>query len=992
MSRRTRFFVCVSIAAGIVLASIGAYAQQPVGHIQGRVYDDSGAVLPGVSVVITNTNTGAERTVFSNAEGFFSARSLQPGPYALTASLEGMQTVRREGVELLVGQILDIDMSMSLGTTADIITVTGEAPLLEVSRSEPASYITTVEIQNIPIQGRDFKQFALLNPTVTDDPQRGFITMSGQRGVYSGMNVDGASGKNAFFGYANGGEATENDGLVIAQESVQEFQVVQNGFAPEYGLDGGGFINVITKSGTNEFHGSAFYFTTDESLAEDIPATPVDKSRDPDAEDIEPDEFDRQNWGLTAGGPISRDKAHFFFSYDHTKRTNPFVDQLSTRGAYDAILQRAETEPEFASLLIGYEPNNDGIAAPNEILGRTAQGLFQRDVDNVILLGKFDFYPNETHSASLRYNYTDYERTSTFLDEESLKQEEVQSLIGSWVMVVGDKGLNDFRFQYATDDLNRGNLRVGSDLEALIRFRFGSSDQVGKFDFLPIVANTTQFELRDSFSYIFGKHDTKFGFHYSSDNMQQIFAGSKDGRYDFGSLDDFLANDDFRVRIYFGNVSFPNYDETQDVWALYAQDNWRPTPRLSVNYGFRWGKTDNPGGLVHLFEVGRNMPDDTHIAPRIGFAYQLSEGGKDVLRGGFGIFYGRTPTLLFASQVQENGIFPNFGRVTVVPGQIGHVPLGEPIDNENPPRETIPSTAFLDPSFSDAKNTRYNIGYERQVGRTWTAAVDLLYAEGSDLQRNYNDNIEVGSLDQYGRPIYTGVEVDPTLSQIFVRRSDGNSEYTAITIKGTRRFAGRYSLQAHYTWSEDKDDDSNERNATDLTVSNQADPGYDWGLSFRDVTNRFVIIGVAELPLGFRVSGTGKYQSGTPWTAMDPNGFGTNCPRSTTCPAPRAIIGGSLVDRNSFRNESFQQVDVRAGWVWSFRDSGELEIFAEVFNLFNDSSFTVNRTFARTLNPFDTRTQQVPTSSAGIPNPEFGLPDQRASTPRFIQFGIKVRI
>ena len=151
--------------------------------------------------------------------------------------------------------------------TADIITVTGEAPLLEVSRSAPASYITENEIKNIPIVGRDFKQFALLNPTVIDDPQRGFIAMSGQRGVYSGMNVDGTSGKNAFFGYANGGEATENDGLVVAQESVQEFQVVQNGFAPEYGLDGGGFINVITKSGTNEFHGSAFYFTTDESLA-----------------------------------------------------------------------------------------------------------------------------------------------------------------------------------------------------------------------------------------------------------------------------------------------------------------------------------------------------------------------------------------------------------------------------------------------------------------------------------------------------------------------------------------------------------------------------------------------------------------------------------------------------------------------------------------------------------------------------------------------------
>ena len=383
MRQTRRLFGGILLLAGLMLTSGIAQAQQPVGHLQGRVFDESGGLLPGVTVVVTNTGTGAGRTVITNAQGFWSARALNPGDYVLSGSLEGMQTVRREDIELLVGQVLDVDMTMTIGATTDLITVTGESPLIEVSRSEPASYITTQEIQNIPIAGRDFKQFAILNPTVRADPQRGFITMSGQRGVYSGMNIDGASGKNAFFGYGTGGEATENDGLVVAQESVQEFQVIQNGFAPEYGLDGGGFINVLTKSGTNEFHGSAFYYTTDESLAEDIPATPVDKARDPDAQDTAPDEFERQNWGLTGGGPIKQDKAHFFLSYDHTKRTSPTLQTLSTRGAYDAVLQRAETQPEFADLLIGLTPKNDGVAAPDPVNGRTAEGLYQRDVDNV---------------------------------------------------------------------------------------------------------------------------------------------------------------------------------------------------------------------------------------------------------------------------------------------------------------------------------------------------------------------------------------------------------------------------------------------------------------------------------------------------------------------------------------------------------------------------------------------------------------------------------
>jgi outer membrane receptor protein involved in Fe transport len=979
----------------MLLLSSSAQAQMEAATLEGFVYDESGAVLPGVSMLITNTDNGSERTVFTNAEGFYRAQSLLPGNYSVTATLEGMQTVLRDGLVLLVGQRIDVSITMDLGVTADVITVTGDSPLIEVSRSTPASYITEQEIQNIPIVGRDFKQFAILNPTVNDDPARGFITMSGQRGIYSGMSIDGASGKNAFFGYASGGEATENDGLVVAQESVKEFQVIQNGYAPEYGLDGGGFINVITKSGSNNYHGSAFYFFTDEGLAEDLPASPLDKFRDPDAADTNPDEFRRRNWGLTAGGPIVRDKAHFFVSYDHTKRTSPLEDNLRVRGAYDAILLRAQTEPAFASLVEGYVPNNDGIAAADEELGRTATGLFQRDVDNVILLGKFDFFPSRSHTASLRINNSDYERTSTFLDEESLKQEEVNSIIGSWVAVVGERGINDLRFQYATDDLNRGNLRVGSPIEAEINFSgsaFSAFDSVGKFDFLPIVANTTQIEFRDSFSYLFGKHDLKFGVNYLSDNMQQIFAGAKDGEYDFSTLDDFLANTDRRVRIYFGNVTFPNYDETQKVWALFAQDTWKPTPRWTVNYGLRWSKTDNPSSIPHVFPEGRSIPDDSHLSPRIGFAYQLSQNAQDVLRGGFGVFYGRTPTLIFASQIQENGIFPNFGRVRVSPGETGHVPLGVPIPNDSPPRDTIPSTSFVVPEFRDAKNTRFNIGYERQLGTKWAAAVDLLYSEGKNLQRNFNDNIGVSHLDEFGRPIYFNTELDPNFSQIFTRRSVGESKYKAATFKINRRFVGRYSLQAHYTWSEDETDDSNERDATSLTVSNQDDPGYDYGLSDRDVTHRFVVVGVADLPLGFRVSGTGRYQSGTPWTAFDPDNNYSNCPGSTECPGARAVMNGSLVGRNTFRNDSWSQMDVRAAWVWSFRDSGELEIFAEVFNLFNQDSFTVNETDNQAMDPSDNTRQMRPTNSDGSPNAEFGIPDERLQNPRFIQFGIRVRM
>ncbi len=993
MSRTRNTLAVVACVLFVACLTTGAASAQILGTINGYISASNGDALPGVTVTVTNQDTGVARSAITGADGFYIVRSLPSGTYSVTGALEGMQTTRQEDVLLLVGQQIGIDLTMGVATQEEVITVTADTPLIEVSRSSAASYIREEEIENIPVAGRDFKQFALLAPTVNDDPQRGFISMSGQRGIYSGLRIDGTSGKNAFFGYGNGGEATENDGLVIGQESVKEFQVITNGFNPEYGLDGGGFVNVVTRSGSNEIKGSAFAFYTDDSLSSDIPASDLDRFRDPNARDFEPSEFERKNWGATIGGPIKRDRVHYFFSYDQTDRTNPFIDRLRTRGAYDAVLQRAQDNPAFADLVADYTPNDDGIAAPDPINGRTASGVFNRNVDNIILLGKVDFAPNAQNNVSLRYNYTDYERTSTFRDEESLKQEEVNTIVGSWVYVPNDQSVVDSRLQYATDDLNRGNLRVGTPIEALIRFRGrdgSSSDQVGKFDFLPIVANTEAIEFRSSYSYLFGEHDLKFGIDYASDNMQQIFAGSKDGRYDFNTIEDFLNNNASQVRIYFGNVQFPNYDETQEVSALFAQDSWRPNDNLTINYGLRYERTDNPDNIPHVLPEGRDIPDDDHIAPRLGFVWQISPERGDVLRGGFGVFYGRTPTLLFASQVQENGIYPNYGRITVRPGQTGFVPLGTPIDNENPPVSTIPSTSFLDPAFKDAKNTRINLGYEIPIGRNWSAGADLLYAEGKNNQRNFNDNLQIESFDAFGRPQYSRDLPNPNFNTIFVRRSIGESEYRAATLKVTRRYTGRYTFQAHYTNASDEDDDSNERNATDVTVSNLLDPSYDYGTSYREVEHRFVAFGVVDLPAGFRIGGTFKFQSGSPYTAIDANQFGAGCP-TTVCPAPRAVINGQLVGRNTFQNDDWTQFDLRLGWNGDLGNAGSIEIFAEAFNLFDEKSFAVNSPFNQTLSPFNTTSQQEPLLSNGNPNPEFGIGDNRVLQPRRIQFGARYR-
>jgi len=699
MNRRRILTVFTCLLAS--LACLQPLSAQVNGSISGYITDDSGAALPGVSVEGVNVDTGARRSGTTNAAGLYSLEALVAGNYDVTASLDGFQSVRRAGVIVQVGQNVTISLSLAVGSVEETITVTDESPAIEISRSSAASYITEQEVQALPIAGRDFKDLALLAPTVQTDPARGFITMSGQRGVYTGLNIDGTDGKSAFFAYGRGGEATENDGLVVAQDSVKEFQVITNGFAPEYGENSGGYLNVITQSGTNDLKGTAFYFFRDQSMATDFPSSEVDKARGVDGSSPVND-FSRDNYGFSLGGPIQQDKTHFFFSYDGTKRDEPFQDTLRTIGAYDAIVQRGQTEPDFLALIEGYTRNADG----------TASGNFLRSVDNQIYFGKIDHQFGDSNSFTVRGNITNYERTSTFKDEESLKVEDTTSWVASLVSVVGSSGVNEARFQIATDKLDRLSQRVGEPIEAEIRFRFGASDSVGKFDFLPILVDEDSMQIQESFSYLFGDHDMKFGVDYHKDNMKQLFAGSLDGRYDFGSIEDFLNNNASAVRFYFGDVTFPNYDEAQEIYALYAQDSWKPRSDLSVNYGFRFSQTLNPDNLAHIFPQGRDIPDDTNnFGPRIGFAWTPEGETNSVVRGGVGIFFGRTPTLLFASQVQENGLYPNFGRITVRPGDVGFVPLGTPVDNENPPPTTIPSTSYLDPNFKDQETVRYNLGY-----------------------------------------------------------------------------------------------------------------------------------------------------------------------------------------------------------------------------------------------------------------------------------------
>ena len=954
--------ILLATTCAFLMAGAGL-AQTITGTVQGYISDVEGDAIPGATVTVTNQDTGIARAVISDANGFYSAKALQVGTYTVNAALSGMQTTQQSDVSVLVGQIKDINLTLEIESTSEVITVTSEAPIIEVSRSGAANYIDEVAIESLPTVGRDFTDFAILTPGVQRDRSRGFLTMAGQRGMYSGLSVDGADNKSTFFGYGRGGEATENDGLIIAQDTVRQFQVITNGFSAEYGRHGGAFVNVVTKSGTNEIRGSAFAFFRDDSMAEDLPSSPLDDHRGQDGS-RSVDEFDTQNYGVSIGGPFKRDRTHYYFGIDQRDQDIPFTRSLRSTGAnstYDLIMQRAQTEPAFAALVDGFDRNADG----------SATGLFLRSVSNQILFGKLDHQISDANLITLRANWTDFERESSYLDEESLKTEDTLTAIVSMTSVIGSRGVNEFRLQSASDNLDRLSLRVGTPIEAQVRFRFAGFDSVGKFDFLPIFVEESQLQIKNDLSYLFGAHDLKFGVDYSKDDLAQLFAGSRDGRYDFNSPEDFLSNNANRARIWFGDSTYPNYDETQSVLAFYGQDSLK-RDNLTLNYGLRYTSTDNPDGLDHSEPDGRQIPDTQNLAPRFGFALAQDEG-RSVIRGGIGFFFGRTPTLLFANQVQANGVPPNYGRITVVPGQNGYVDLGTPIDNENPPPGIIPAISYVDPEFDDAQTLRTSLGWERELGDGWSAGVDAVYAEATGLQRNTDWNRQFGGYDEYGRPMWGG-RVRDDVTEILVRQSRGESEYQAVTLKVNRRFTGRYQFGAHYTWGKDRDTDSNERSATGVTISDTGNLDYDWGLSDRDVKHRLVVTGMIQLPADFQISGIVNYQSGTPYTLVDSGFDRVACGFPIfNCPDPYAIMNGVLVGRNTERNESIQTIDVRLGKFFRFGDGLRLDVFVEAFNLFDQNSFGVGFS-QRNIN------------NGNVPD-DLGIPSFLTTRPRQLQIG-----
>jgi hypothetical protein len=981
MRMRPRLGLPIALAAiAALLLSAGPLLAQvdvTTGRISGQVLDETGAPLPGATVEAKSKDTGLALVAVSDSRGIYRIVSVPVGTYTVTASLQGFGKQSDAKVVITLGSAPTVDFKLRLASKAESVTVTATEATIETTQTASQTTIDNNAIRSLPINGRNFTDFVLLAPNSQRETQRGNIAIGGQRGINTSVTLDGVDYNDAFFGGSSGdGSAEGRAPFTVSQESVREFQVIQNGASVEFGRSGGGFVNVVTKSGGNDFHGSAFYYNRPQATTAKF------------ANGTDPKDQATKQFGASVGGPIVHDRLFFF-------------------GAWDQQIQ-STTIPITSALV-----TDPDIAARYPKLGQTDTNYVQEQ-NGKVFFGRLDFQLTDQHRIYARANYATYDgpngtsssqtQATSHNGVEGLK---TTSLVGSWNAIFSQSAINDFNAQYAKNDIPRADKGLGLPE---IQFQ-NSANALGEVSFLPVVATDNRISVGDTATFLLGAHAVKVGADYNKTGMDQIFKGNWRGVFVFSYANDadrkaaLLAGKWTQYREFIGLNGLTvdeagRFNEDQKELAFFAQDQWYVTPSLTVTAGIRYERLDNPNDpILDLNKViatgARFVQPDSRIpdannqwSPRLSFAWTPEKNAKSVVRLSLGRYWSRTPELLFSQLYTSNGIQGT--QYTVNAGATGPqagVPApgwGAAFDPTKiqqlgnlPPGTTLaaPGVFSITSDFKNPHTDKISLGAERELfGIAW--GLDATWAKGYNLERNNDANLLAApaancpTLDPnsgaacYGASPTSSAQnrINPNYGAVTVYTSDARSDFKAVTLSFRKNFAAGFRFFGSLTRASDYDTDSNERNFSGFTLWDLNNPELNWAPSDRDIRWRGAANASYEHQIGSVSTFSSvlfTYQTGRPYSAL--TGTDNNKDRNTT---DRATINGVVTGRNSFRQPDFYTVDMRFGAGYKV-GPGTLAVFVDIFNLTNTGNrFTSNTTF----------------------NSSFGVNNGFTTTPRTLQF------
>jgi hypothetical protein len=1020
----------------VPLAAVAQTVNVTSGSINGRVMDSSGGVLPGVSVTATSLDTGLKRTVVSEKDGAYVINLLPPGLYRVDAELSGLGKASVGNLTVLLGNSTRADLKIAPQVTE---TVTVTAPTVDASRTGTAVSVTSEQIANLPLLGRDFRALASLTPGIVD-AFGGRITANGARGLATDYNIDGASSNNDFFGENTGGTRAP---FTFSQAAIREFQVVRSQYDAEYGRGVGAQINAITKSGTNDLHGEGFIFRRDRQWAtrrnaflgtcafDATTGLPIfNDPANPTCRSIV-DSFrakDSTQGGGAIGGPIVKNQVFFFANFDSQRQKLPITvtdARIASGAPFLALTPTVQQQfLDKIQALVGH-PYGSELA-------------YDQTFNQNTYLGKVDLNFGAKTRLSIRDNYTNFENAynqpTTNLSNQGIEHDKFNQLVGQMTTVVSSRLVNEALVEFATDERPITPTSSSTEISVSNVASTGAS-LFGQLDSLPNNTKERKLQVKDTLRFQRGNHSLKIGGEALFNHIDNLFARNRFGVFVYNNIANFVADTPNSYRQGYGDGGGLTSWE-QNTYAFYLSDNYRATPRLSVDYGVRYDWQTMPKPAVNVFpqhpEFLANIHNDmNNLAPRGGFAYDLSGNGKSVLRGGAGLFYGYMPSILLSNPLTQ--ISGNFLQATITCTAPGVVPCPTyPNVLTGTQFALLGSTAGTDivtvaEDYQAQQAFRSSLQYERQLARGYSAAVSVIYSKMGRVQGSRNVNAVSSGVSLGNMPVYNLGTNAPTrrYTDMGVVRelcSCEQASYRALTIETHRMISSKImpSWDLSYTFGSSIDQDTNERSTSTSFLLDPLNPKLGEGPSDNDVRHRFVGSATYKMPYGVQASAIFQVRSGIPYNGgIGFTGVGvTGAPNSLnglssmTGSIPVFVNGsGAIIDllqannmtltqfsaflqaqnarligRNAFRQPNWHSLDLRLSKTFDIPGARhtQVQLIGEGFNLLatknqfvgtgNQNMFQATLTQASGLYTFVSR---VGPTGFGVTNSYSSTPDPR---------------
>ena len=956
---RSRRLAMFAILFGFALSPVSGLAQQTAGSITGRIVDQQGQAVPGVLVTATSAATGFVRSDTSDTEGVYRLAGLPVGTYELVAELTGFARVERPSIEVAVARATDLPIQLRVAQVRETVTVTRRAPLVPTGSSTLGEVVDLARIERLPLNGRQFATLAALVPGVGI----GFhadLTKATQ----ATPQINGGNGRNVNY-VVDGGDNNDDTVGGLAQlfplEAIEQFNVLTQRFDAEHGRASGGVLNVVTRSGTNTRQGSWFTLFRDAALnartfSEKLTNTPKQDYR-------------RYQFGGSIGGPIARDKAHYFAAFERTQQdTRQTVNTLGIFPGEDGVYDTPVRQSLFSA-------KATSIASPSHFLAFR----YGADINSLLNGPALRVAPSSWTTSRNRFHSV--------------------SASDNWV--VSGSALNEFVFQYSRF---RNEIPGSSTLPFL---RFPNTVTAGANPVAPQTTEQDKWQFRNDFSWSLTgagiSHDFKAGVNWVHE--PHLFIGNtagNTGQFIFGGN---TLTSPITAITQFGGETAVNIP--LDAYGLYVKDDWRATSRLTLNLGLRWDyvqgvvidQSTNPnfralqaaarsgrfaGTVLQVF-AEEPRDDRDNIQPRVGFAYDLFGNGRDVIRGGWGIYTDfaytnanvLTPAIdatgtagLIFSATNPQGIRKPDGTLFTINDPLSSIAAQNVVGGLT----QMFGGVVLSPRVEQPFTTQTTIGWAHEIDANTAVSADYAHVAGDDL----NFRLRVNTLAN-GTRYLAGLPIQPANQNFRVALSGGSSSYDALTLSLRRRMSRGLDVTAWYTLASassligtaaDELDANIVQNARDPFAAVQEAPS-----TRTDARHRLSLTAIVNAPWGISVAPTFSYRSALPtftFEGIDFNGDGNS--NDITARAYRYAgindAGVATVEEaglcetvNCSRRAPYSQLNLRVSRGFGIAGRARIEAIAEVFNLFN------------ALNPsLPLTSQRVSPAAPGVPLTSFMQP------------------